>query len=86
MLNLFKHTFLVKREVRIVHLLITVFVVFQIVVRPGPAELCEVLLVVELQEVGPLSAEPQEGGREAARQGHEALGAADIRDARGNRK
>lgn len=74
----------VQREAHIL-LLITVFVVFQVVVRPGPAELCEVLLVVELQEVGPLSAETQEGRREAARQGHEALGAADIGDARGNR-
>lgn len=49
-------------KVRVVPLSITVFVVFQIVVRPGPSELSEVLLVVELQEVGPLSAEPQEGG------------------------
>lgn len=43
--------------------LITVFVVLQVVVRPGPSELCKVLLVVELQEVGPFSAEPQKGGR-----------------------
>lgn len=55
--------------------LITVFVVLQVVVRPGPSELCKVLLVVELQEVGPFSAEPQKGGRQAARQGHERLGA-----------
>lgn len=41
--------------------LITVFVVFEIVVRSGPSELGEVLLVVELQEVGPFSTEPQEG-------------------------
>lgn len=60
--------------------LITVFVVFKIVVRSGPSELGEVLLVVELQEVGPFSTEPQEGRWQAARQGHEPLGAADMRD------
>ena len=47
--------------------LITVFVVLQIVVWPRPSELGEVLLVVELQEVGPLSAKTQKGRRQAAR-------------------
>lgn len=58
--------------------LITVLVVLQVVVGPGASELGEVLLVVELQEVGSLSAETQKGWRQAARQGHEPLGAADT--------
>lgn len=61
-------------------LLITVFVVLQIVVWPGPSELCKVLLVVELQEIGPFSAETQKSRRQAARQGHERLGAVEHND------
>lgn len=60
--------------------LITVFVVLQIVVWSWAPELCKVLLVVEVQEVGPLSAKTQKGWRQAARQGHEPLGAADTQD------
>ena len=62
--------------------MVTVFVVLQVVVRPRPSELGQVLLVVELQEVGPLPAETQEGWRQAARQGHEPLGAADTQGTR----
>lgn len=58
--------------------LITVFVVFQVVIGSGSSELGEVLLVVELQEVAPFTAETQEGRRQAARQGHEPLGAAEA--------
>lgn len=58
--------------------LLTVFVVLQVVVWSRSSELCEVLLVVELQEVGPFSAETQKGRRQAARQGHEPLGAANT--------
>ncbi len=60
--------------------LITVFVVLQVVVWSWSSGLAEVLLVVELQEVGPLSAKTQKGRRQAARQGHEPLGAADTQD------
>lgn len=56
----------------------TVFVVLQVVIWSRSSELCEVLLVVELQEVGPFSAETQKGRRQAARQGHEPLGAANT--------
>lgn len=55
---------------------LTVLVILQVVVWSGSSELCEILLVVELQEVGPFSAEPQESWRQAARQGHEPPGAA----------
>lgn len=58
--------------------LITVLVVFQIVVWSRPSELGEVLLVVELQEVCSLSTKAQKRGRQASRQGHEPLGAADT--------
>lgn len=58
--------------------LLTVFVVLQVVVWSRSSELCEILLVVELQEVGPFSAETQKGRRQAARQGHEPLGAANT--------
>lgn len=58
--------------------LITVFVVLQVVIWPGASELGQVLLVVELQEVGPFAAETQEGRRQAARQGHEPPGAANA--------
>lgn len=50
---------------------ITVFVVLQVVIWPRAPELGQVLLVVELQEVGPFPPETQEGRRQAARQGHE---------------
>lgn len=60
--------------------LITVFVVLQVVVWSWSSGLAEVLLVVELQEVGPLSAKTQKGRRQAARQGHEPLGAAGTQD------
>lgn len=50
---------------------ITVFVVLQVVIWPRAPELGQVLLVVELQEVAPFPPETQEGGRQAARQGHE---------------
>ena len=59
---------------------VTVFVVLQVVVGPRSSELSEVLLVVELQEVRALTAETQEGRRQAARQGHEPLGAADTQE------
>lgn len=57
--------------------LITVVVVLQVVVRPWSSELGEVLLVVELQEVGSLSAETEKSRWQAARQGDQPLGAAD---------
>lgn len=60
--------------------LITVLVVLQVVVWPRSSELSEVLLVVKLQEVGPFSAETQKGRRQAARHGHEPLGAEDTED------
>lgn len=60
--------------------LITIFVVFQVVVWSRPSELRKVLLVVELQEVAPLSSKTQKGRWQAARQGHQSLGAADTQD------
>lgn len=59
---------------------ITVLVVLQVVVGPGAPELGRVLLVVELQEVAPFASEAQEGGRQAAGQGHQPPGAADARE------
>lgn len=56
----------------------TVFVVLQVVIGAGAPELGQVLLVVELQEVGPFATETQEGGRQAPRQGHQAPGAANA--------
>ncbi|TNN75289.1 hypothetical protein EYF80_014526 [Liparis tanakae] len=51
-----------------------------VVVWPRPSELGEVLLVVELQEVGSFPTKTQKGRRQAAREGHEPLGAADTED------
>lgn len=75
-----KNRFLARRGTEVC--VVTVFVILQVVVRPRPSELGQVLLVVELQEVGPLPAESQEGWRQAARQGHEPLGAADTQGTR----
>lgn len=69
----------IQQEREISHV-ITVLVVLQIVVWPRASEFSQVLLVVELQEVGSLPAEAQEGRRQAAREGHEALGAADTEE------
>ena len=65
-------------KIREMSRLITILVVLKIIVWSWPSEFGEVLLVVELQEVGSLSAKTEKGRRQAARQGHEPLGAMDT--------